>query len=384
MNSSPSTRASLQEPPPIFSLSDNPHYAVNSPATTRQSHPSNVRSSPHARHQSVPILPSPQAGINTPGQSRGLAKLTLVERLSKESIDSPLSESGSPKLMSPNRLDEPPPRPTHTPRRSRISLSIPPTKTAASPMGSPVRGAPSGHTSPLKHMSTGSLEEIIALSNALSPERQFLSPPAVGSLEEVAALDDANATFLTLIAFQERRVVELREELARAESELDLLKQQWTRQQLKLTRSARQEHVRQNSLTKLEQQITTGSYTGTPRTDRQEEFKSPQILVAGKRLAEGVKEGFFSMMDDLKAVAAKESAQTTPRQRGRSPTRRIHDDVGLGVVAEKPDPTLWYPKRSSSPMKRNTSQESDTSSTTHDTLSERYTHYISYSNNSPS
>jgi hypothetical protein len=196
-----------------------------------------------------------------------------------------------------------------------------------------------------------------------------MSSPSLPSQEDVSALDDANATFLTLIAFQERRVVELREELARAESELDFLKQQWTRQQLKLTRSARQDHVRQNSLTKLEQQITTGSYTGTPRTDRQEEFKSPQILVAGKRLAEGVKEGFFSMMDDLKAVAANESAQTTPRQRGRSPTRRIQDDVGLGIVDEKPDPPLWYPKRSSSPMKRIASQESDTSSTTHDTLS---------------
>jgi len=196
-----------------------------------------------------------------------------------------------------------------------------------------------------------------------------MSSPSLPSQEDVSALDDANATFLTLIAFQERRVVELREELARAESELDFLKQQWTRQQLKLTRSARQDHVRQNSLTKLEQQITTASYTGTPRTDRQEEFKSPQILVAGKRLAEGVKEGFFSMMDDLKAVAANESAQTTPRQRGRSPTRRIQDDVGLGIVDEKPDPPLWYPKRSSSPMKRIASQESDTSSTTHDTLS---------------
>src|SRR5208282_6685710 len=102
---------------------------------------------------------------------------------------------------------------------------------------------------------------------------QALTSPSASSLEEVSALDDANATFLTLIAFQERRVVELREELARAESELDLLKQQWTRQQLKLTRSARQEHVRQNSITKLEQQIINGPMT--PRID--DSTNSPQI-----------------------------------------------------------------------------------------------------------
>jgi len=362
MNPSPPIGASLQDPPPLFSLSDNLHHAVNSPATTRQPHSSNLRS-PHARHQSVPILPSPQAGINTPGQSRGLAKLTLVERLSKESIDSPVSEAASPKLMSPTKVvDEASPRPTHTPRRSRISLSIPPTKTAASPMGSPVRGAPSGHSSPLKHMSAGSLEEIIALSSALSPERQLFSPPVV-SLEEVAALDDANATFLTLIAFQERRVVELREELARAESELDLLKQQWTRQQLKLTRSARQEHVRQKSLTKLEQQIMAGSTT--PRVDREDPHRSPQLYSRTKRMAEGMKDGFFTFVDDVKMVIANESPQNTPRQRGRSPARprSMGDDFGLGIVSEQTEDLLWYPK-GGIPMRstsRKASDESDVS-----------------------
>src|SRR5208282_5709792 len=110
--------------------------------------------------------------------------------------------------------------------------------------------------------------------------------------------------------------------------------QQWTRQQLKLTRSARQEHVRQNSITKLEQQIINGPMT--PRID--DSTNSPQILVTGKRIAEGVRDGFLTIMEDLKAVATSES--TIPRQRGRSPTRYARDDIGLGIVSEKVEPPL--------------------------------------------
>jgi len=253
-----------------------------------------------------------------------------------------------------------------------MSLTIPPTKSAtapvatASPISSPLRSM-----SPTKHVSSVSLSEI-NLSPTHTGHDQALTSPSASSLEEVSALDDANATFLTLIAFQERRVVELREELARAESELDLLKQQWTRQQLKLTRSAHQEHVRQNSLTKLEQQMTNGSM-GTPRTDREDANKS-QLLVAGKRLAEGVRDEFFAMMEEFKAAAANESTQTTPRQRGQTPTRHTREDVGLGIQ-KKVEPPLWHPKRSS-PMKRTVSEESDESETTHDTTDTWYTHLL--------
>jgi len=187
-----------------------------------------------------------------------------------------------------------------------------------------------------------------------------MTSPTLSYLEEVATLDDANATFLTLIAFQERRVVELREELARAESELDFLKQQWTRQQLKLTGTARQEHVRQNSLTKLEHQLAAG---GTPRNleDGVGQFKSPQILAAGRKLAEGVRDGLYGMMEDLKAAAASESVQTMRRHRTGSLTK--------GEPTEE-DPPLRYPKqRSSSPMKRNVSRESEDSNVTTDMTS---------------
>ena len=365
--------------PALFTLADTPIYPDDySPAMARHSHISRIQSSTHGRHQSVPAFPTPHNRDRSPipqqSPSRGLAKLTLVERLSRESNPGPVFGefvyNSSPKSVSPIRFDESLPRPTHSPRRSRMSLTIPPTKsatasvTAATPISSPLRAL-----SPTKHVSSASLGEI-NLSPTHTGHDRMLTSPSVSSLEQDSAPEDANATFLTLVASQERRVVELREELARAESELALLKQQWTRQQLKLTRSTHQEHVRQNSLTKLEHQITNGS-TGTPRTDREDANKS-QLLAVGKRLAEGVRDEFFAFVEDVKVATLNESAQTTPRQRGRTPTRHIREDVGL--VSKKVEPPLWYPKRSS-PMKRTISEESDESETTHDTTDTWYLHF---------
>jgi hypothetical protein len=361
--------------PALFTFGDNPIYPDDYlPAMARHSHLSGIQSSTHVRHQSVPAFPSPQkldrSATQQQSSSRGLAKLTLVERLSREPVPSPVSDetvyASRPKSLSPIRFDEGSPRRTHSPRRSRMSLTIPPTKCATAPVSnsSPI-SSPLRSLSPAKHVSSGSLSEI-NLSPTRTGRDRALTSPSVSSLEEVSTLDDANATFLTLIAFQERRVVELREELARAESELDLLKQQWTRQQLKLTRSAHQEHVRQNSITKLEQQITNGSME-TPRTDRED---PSQFLVVGKRIAEDVRDGFFTIVEDFKALATNETSQTTPRQRGRSPTGHIREDVELGTVSEKVEPPLWYPTRSP-PMKGTVSEESD-GSETHDTADTWY------------
>ena len=95
---------------------------------------------------------------------------------------------------------------------------------------SPVVSPPLDTTS--KDTSEGSGSELATLSPVPTSSRS--------SVDDKPTLDDdANSTFLKLIASQERRVVELREELARAEAELDLLKQQWTHQ-LKRTRQATQ------------------------------------------------------------------------------------------------------------------------------------------------
>jgi len=346
----------------------------DSPVMARHSHLNNLSPSSHARHQSVPVIPSPQqrqGGDYERQCSRGLAKLTLVERLSQESVPSPENTyAGSPRSLSPVRFDDASSRPTHSPRKNRMSLSIPATKTASvsviagpSPITSPLQSTPVAPTAPInpsKHVSKGSFSDINLSPSPLYAHERAITSPTLSTLEELPALDDAHATFLTLIAFQERRVVELREELARAESELDFLKQQWTRQQLNLTGRARQEHVRQNSLTKLEHQLAAG---GTPRNleDGIGQFKSPQILAAGRKLAEGVRDGLFGMMEDLKGVAASESVQATTMHRGRSLTK--------GQPREE-DPPVWYPKpRSSSPMKRNVSRESEDSNITTDTTS---------------
>jgi len=209
--------------------------------------------------------------------------------------------------------------------------------------------------------SSNSLADIV-LSPVHSTNEPGLPSPTLSTFEEAAALDDANATFLTLIAFQERRVVELREELARAESELDLLKQQWTRQQLKITRTDRQEHVRQNSLSKLEQQIMSGTTTLTPRQD--------DIIGAGRRLAEGVRDGFFSVMQDLKAVAD-ERGQSTPQERGRSPAKRLQQPTGSEFVESR-----LSQSRNPSPAKRSERRESDGSNTTQETYSTNQTYDI--------
>ena len=218
--------------------STEPPGSLISPRRTRL-----IQLSSHSRHQSVPAIPSPQsshkegAHVTAP---RGLAKLTLVERLSQEPSPVPTTSRGnaSPRSESPNRS-------SHTRSRSRMSLSVlpavrTPTQSINSPAtNSPLCASPSTISPPVhtrsKCGSEGSESDIGTFSPVPASSRS--------SVEERSILDDSNATFLKLIASQERRVVELREELARAEAELDLLKQQWT-QQLKRTISTQDESVR--------------------------------------------------------------------------------------------------------------------------------------------
>jgi hypothetical protein len=323
-----------------------------------------LRSPSHARHQSVPSFTSPHARDRS--LSRGLAKLTLVERLSREPAPSSTLDDDccSPKSASPARS----PRPSHTPRRSRMSLTIPPTKSATEPgatncqISSPLRSAQLS-SSPTRDAPNAPLSD---MNIPILPAHERARTSSLATLEEVAALDDADETFLTLVAFQERRVVELREELARAESELELLKQQWARKQLKFTRSARQEHVRQNSLTKLEQQINAGSTPATPRTAK-DEMSSLQILEVGKRLAEGAKEGFLSVVEDFKLVVTAENGNNTPK-RGRSPMHSPRKDIKLENINKKDESQHWHPKQPS-PIRRTVSRSSTESDRTSDTLS---------------
>ena len=69
-------------------------------------------------------------------------------------------------------------------------------------------------------------------SGSMSPARSSHSPvreaPAVVPESLAALTGPTDTNFLTAIAAQERRVLELKEELSRAEADLDKLKRQWT------------------------------------------------------------------------------------------------------------------------------------------------------------
>lgn len=208
-----------------------------------------VQLSSHSRHQSVPAIPSPQPSQRE-GQAitpRGLAKLTLVERLSRESSPAPTTRSNvaSPRPESPNRLQDST-RSVHSRSRSRMSLSLlPAVRTTIPNVNSPITNSPL-YASPVvsppldmasKHGSEGSGSDLANLSPVPTSSRS--------SVDDKPSLDDdANSTFLKLIASQERKVVELRDELARAETELDLLKQQWTLQLKRTRQSTLPESVR--------------------------------------------------------------------------------------------------------------------------------------------
>lgn len=112
----------------------------------------------------------------------------------------------------------------------------------------------------------------------------------------------------------------------------------------------------------------SGTVIGTPRADLEDTLASSQILVAGKRLAEGVRDGFFTMMDDLRTIAVNESPETTIRRRNRSPTRPEREDTKSEFASENIEPHPWYPKNSS-PMKRDTRRGSDASVSTRTTTS---------------
>src|ERR1700736_3354818 len=90
------TRTWSPPDPTLFaSISESLLISDESVAMARHSQLSNLQTSSHGRNQSVPSFPSPVDSPRTTQQSRGLAKLTLVERLSRDSIPSPIAGDNS-------------------------------------------------------------------------------------------------------------------------------------------------------------------------------------------------------------------------------------------------------------------------------------------------
>ena len=67
-----------------------------------------------------------------------------------------------------------------------------------------------------------------------------------------------------------------------------------------------------------------------------EPSKQPQILATGKRLAEGVRESFFTMMEEFKAVATNEGLH--------SPTKYPSDELKGKLEFELTDAPKSSPK----------------------------------------
>lgn len=123
--------------------------------------------------------------------------------------DSATDEPLPPRRM-PSKRASLPPRPHAAARHTkRLTLNFP----INIPQG--VTSDPSATSSP-----SGSMTPVTRSSARQSPAHTISTPPFDGQ--------DDGTSLLTAIASQERRVLELREELHRAETELNSLKKQWT------------------------------------------------------------------------------------------------------------------------------------------------------------
>lgn len=158
------------------------------------------------------ILPSPNNNMDNPSSNLPAAPVAVRGGLARTRSAHSRSESTSSLLMAPISKEEGqgiPLRRGHSRSKStmcrqvnRLSLTLP----IAPPTSDPSRPTPSSSTMP---------------SIPPTPVDSIASSPADAS------------EFIIAIAAQERRVLELREELTRAEVELTLLKKKWTTQEKK-------------------------------------------------------------------------------------------------------------------------------------------------------
>ncbi|KAK9385444.1 hypothetical protein V1515DRAFT_574316 [Lipomyces mesembrius] len=176
-------------------------------------------------------------------------KLRLVDKVnSGQSSSRPASSvsttaskgssiNASVTMSAPAADAEPTPsRQLHERRRNRsfrLSLSIP----AAPAPSSPVAEEPS---------SVGTYRSCCVSDTLLLPEPDlFVSPklPTVSKISTEPAIYEDKTDFLTLLATKQRRVLELREELSKAEVDLKDLQQQWSAHEDRTRRSVQLQAV---------------------------------------------------------------------------------------------------------------------------------------------
>ncbi|KAK9333436.1 hypothetical protein V1520DRAFT_270440 [Lipomyces starkeyi] len=198
--------------------------------------------------------PTPPTGLARASSLRATSgnrvyKLRLVDKVnSGQSSSSPApsvsttastgsSINASATISAPAADAEPTPsqqlRERRRNRSFRLSLSIP---TAPAP-SSPVAEEPS---------SVGSYRSCCISDAFLLPEPDlFVSPklPTVSKISTEPAIYEDSTDFLTLLATKQRRVLELREELSKAEVDLKELQQQWSAHEDRTRRSVQLQAV---------------------------------------------------------------------------------------------------------------------------------------------
>ena len=255
----------------------------------------------HSRAQSVPAaaFKPPMSPHRDGGESTtftGLAPLRLVERFN---VNPPPTAKGDEEALH-NAKESPPPRKGG---RHKLNISV---TSFNIPQAPPPPPAPPKE----KTLHTRS----VSLGKKTEPQNEEEEEEDMRTLHMIET--DASAAFLTLIAYQERRVVELRDELTRESRELALLKRQWVTQQ----RRREKRHANANRPTTEE-----GVSSLSPRQN----VNSSPIIASGRKIAGEIKDGLNGIINILEEHGPVEDVQ---------PTRRSHGEaIPMMNMSKRPD-----------------------------------------------
>ena len=244
----------------------------------------------HSRAQSVPAaaFKPPMSPHREEGGERttftGLAPLRLVERFN---VNPPPSGKGEEEAMSKSKETTPRKGGRHKLNISVTSFNIP--------------QAPSPPAPPSKE--TKLHTRSLSLGKNAEPQKEEEEEEDMRTLHMIET--DASAAFLTLVAYQERRVVELRDELTRESRELALLKRQWVTQQ----RRREKRHANANRPATEDE--------GSSLSPRQNINSSP-IIASGRKIAGEIKDGLSGIINILEEHGPVENVQLSRRPHGEA------------------------------------------------------------------
>lgn len=195
---------------------------------------------------------------------------------------------------------------------------------------------------------------ILPPSKEESPVRRSISPTRdiIQQATELTSFsaDPTDGNFLTAIAAQERCVLEIKEELHKAEAELDRLKLLWA------THEAQKKKSEAKKVTKMRPLSMYLPSTGTdelisPAWQQQQELERRRALLAGTRQSRGtVFSGSrhtrtLSLLTPAQKNMPPPSAVPNRPRRDTSPDKTIDDTAKPGLTRASTNPNLLNPKK---------------------------------------